>query len=186
MLGHPSETRKRILAFTDTTSEFFDFCLPHSVSRDDQDVWIVDPMRAERSTPATATDVELSTATNNQSELRRLRQELVQAISFFNDTANGLEPSELRVGVSALDTLLAHNDEQAVKRFIRTVNALVRGVHGMGHVRFTVPDNHPTVQAFSPLFDARVELRKRGVLKPEQRWHLPRYRTVTTWTKLNG
>jgi hypothetical protein len=56
----------------------------------------------------------------------------------------------------------------------------------MGHVRITLPDGHPTVRELSPLFDARVELRKRGVLKPEQRWHLPRHGITTVWTELNG
>lgn len=186
MLGHPDEKRKRILAFTDTTPEYLDFCLPASVSRNQQDVWIVDPTGEERCIPSTAVDIELPSVTTDQSDLNRLRQELVQAIGFFDDTEDGLNRSELRVGISALDKLLADNDDPAVKRFIRSVNALVRGVNGMGHVRIPLPDDHPTVQELSPLFDARVELRKRDVLKPEQRWHLPRHGITTSWAELNG
>lgn len=186
MLGHPDEKRKRILAFTDATSEYLDFCLPSSVSRGQQDVWIVDPTGEERTIPVTATDIELPAVTSDQSDLNRLRQELVQAISFFDEAANGLGRSELRIGISALDKLLADNTGPAVKRFIRSVNALVRGVNGMGHARIPLPDDHPTVQELSPLFDARVELRKRDVLKPEQRWHLPRHGITTDWAELNG
>ena len=184
LLGDPDCDRKRVLAFTDATVEHVDHCLPSGVARDDPDVWVVDPDAERRAIPDRATGVELPSRDAAQSDLSRLRQEIVQAVGFFDDATDGLDPAELRVGVAALDSLLAANGRPAAVRFLRAVVALVQGVGGMGHVRLPFPDDHDVVRGLSPLFDARIELRKRGQTPPEQRWHVPRHDLTTVWTGL--
>ena len=184
LLGNPHCDRKRVLAFTDATADDVGHCLPVDVDRSDPDVWVVDPNGSQRSVPADAADVELPVDDADGSELSRLRQELVQAVGFFDDVHSGLGPAELRVGVASVAHLLDANDRAAVERFLRAIGALVRGVDGMGHVRVSLPDDHPTVADLSPLFDARIELRKREGLVPEQRWHVPSHDITSGRTKL--
>ncbi|WP_227376904.1 DUF7504 family protein [Haladaptatus halobius] len=183
LLGDPNCGRKRLLAFTDATSEHIDDCLPSGVKRNAPDVWIIDPCGIDRAIPSTADDIELPKA-DEGSELNRLRQELVQAVGYFDDVAEGLDPAELRVSIDSLEYMLEANDLSPTERFLRTVAALVRGVRGMGHVHLPLPDDSATVQELSPLFDARIELRKRDTLAAEQRWHVPRHDITTIWTKL--
>lgn len=184
LLGDSDCDRKRMLAFTGAPVQHVDHCLPPGVSRSDSDVWVVDAEAGRRTIPDRATSVELPSRNVRGSDLGRLRQELVQAVGFFDGAADGLAPAELRVGVSALDYLLETNGRSSVVRFLRTVTALVNGVDGMGHVRLPFPDDHDVVRDLSRLFDARIELRKRGRMPPEQRWHVPRHDLTTVWTGL--
>ncbi|WP_266080160.1 DUF7504 family protein [Haladaptatus caseinilyticus] len=87
-------------------------------------------------------------------------------------------------GDNELEYLLEADDRSSTKRFLRAVNALVCGVDGIGYVHLPLPDDSPIVRGLSPLFDARIELRKREALVPEQRWHAPQHDTTTLWSQL--
>jgi len=184
LLGDPNRERERVLAVTDATADHVDHCLPAGVRRTDPDVWVADPTGSQRSVPADAADVELPADCADRSALGRLRAELVQAVGFFDDVRNGLSPAELRVGVTSVTPLLDAHDRGTVGRFLRAVGAIVRGVDGMAHAHLSLPDDHPTVDDLSPLFDARIELRRREGLVPEQRWHVPKHDITSDWTKL--
>ncbi|WP_433625075.1 DUF7504 family protein [Halomicrococcus sp. NG-SE-24] len=183
LFGDPNYDRKRVLAAPDSSTHV-DRYLPVDVSPTDPAVWVVDPTGRERSIPPSAEDRTLPDADGDGSDLDRLRQELVQAVTFYADAGDGLAPAELQVGVASADALLERDDRHAVEQFLRTLGALVRGVDGMGHVRVALPDDHPTVASLSPLFDARIELRRRDGLVPEQRWHVPDRDVTTAWTQL--
>jgi hypothetical protein len=73
--------------------------------------------------------------------------------------------------------------EREVVRFLRLLTTAVRGVRGLGHVHCPLADDDDRVTALRPLFDARIELRRREGFGPEQRWHLPEY-GATEWVRI--
>jgi hypothetical protein len=70
-----------------------------------------------------------------------------------------------------------------VVRFLRLLTTAVRGVRGLGHVHCPLADDDDRVTALRPLFDARIELRRREGFGPERRWHLPEY-GATEWVRI--
>ncbi|MFC4358196.1 hypothetical protein ACFO0N_09575 [Halobium salinum] len=94
-------------------------------------------------------------------------------------------------GVDMTDTTGAVDESDGVGtseatgtiRFLRLLTATVRGVRGLGHVHCPVPDDDERVATVAPLFDARIELRRRATLGPEQRWHLPEH-GATEWVRI--
>ncbi|WP_266075602.1 DUF7504 family protein [Haladaptatus caseinilyticus] len=113
-----------------------------------------------------------------------LRSELISAISRFDDENGGFAPAELRLGIDSIDMLTGGEDIVSFSQFLRGLTAIVRGVNGMAHYHVRVPDDDQLVEDLSPLFDARIELRKRpGVA--EQRWHVPDLDETTYWVQLS-
>lgn len=186
LLGSPDADRKRVVALGDSRRGNVDERLPPGVDSDDSTVWIIDQDAKQRSVPkaAESADVELPTQADDRDALSRLREEVVVAIDYFEETTEGLSPSELRLSVSSLDRLAHEHDPDAVARFVRSVSAMVRGVHGMAHYHLPRPDDDEVVDRLSSLFDARIELRKRDGLPAEQRWHVPEYEQTTDWVRL--
>ncbi len=180
LLGDPRRDRKRFLAFTDASSKYIESCLPPSVRRGDDDVRIVELNGSNRATDEDAHDTD----EGGKGELGYLRDELTKAVSDFDAAADGLEPAEIRVSIDSLEQLLDLNERAETVQFLRTVTALVRGVRGIEHIHLPVSDDAPIVQELSPLFDARIELRKRESLVAEQRWHVPRNDVMTAWSRL--
>lgn len=186
LLGAPDADRKRIVALADSRDEDVGERLPPGVDSNGPDVWLVDQHAEQRSVPkaARSDDVELPTADDGKDALSRLREEIVVAIDYFDGVDGGLDPAELRLSVSSLDRLVHEHDLTAVVRFARAVSAMVRGVRGMAHYHLPHPDDDEVVDRLSPLFDARIELRKRDGLPTEQRWHVPEYDQTTDWVRL--
>ncbi len=164
--GDPRYDRKQVIVSTQTTMEAIDSSLPAGMTRNDPTVRVID-----------ITD-------GSDTKLDFLRGELIDAVSHFDDDVSGLAPAELRTSIDSLEGLLEANDCTALRRFLRTVTALVRGVNGIGHVHLPLSDDSPVVSRLSPLFDARIELRQRDSLVAEHRWHVPGAGVSTTWTKL--
>lgn len=183
LLGAAEEPRRRILAFPDAAPDRVGDYLPAGVDADGPDVWVVEQGAATRTVPAAATGVDLPSP-GDEGALSDLRRELVGAIGFFDQQAEGLGPAELRLGLHALDVPLAADDRRTVERFLRAVTAMVRGVKGMGHYRLPLADDSRTVAELSPLFDARIELRKRDGLPAEHRWYVPGRGIETPWVRL--
>ncbi|MFH5843363.1 hypothetical protein [Haladaptatus sp. CMAA 1909] len=175
LAGDPRCDRKRVLVATRRSDMDIADGLPPGVERNGPDVRVIRP-----------TNVELNDSPTDvgQTELQYIRTELLKAVGYFDDIASGLSPAELRVSIDSLEGLLETNGYGTVTRFLRTVMALVRGVSGIGHVHLPVPDDSRTVARLSPLFDARIELRRRDRLVAEQRWHVPMDDRSTGWVKL--
>ncbi|MFC7080459.1 DUF7504 family protein [Halorussus caseinilyticus] len=186
LLGAPTADRKRVVALADSRDESVFELLPPGVDTDDPDVWVVDQHAHQRSVPkaAQSADFDLPGPGEDRDVLADLREEIVVAIDYFEEANGGLAPSQLRLSVSSLGRLAHEHGANEVSRFLRSVSAMVRGVHGMGHYHLPRPDDDEMVDRLSPLFDARIELQKRDGLPTEQRWHVPKYEQTTDWVRL--
>ncbi|WP_115863040.1 DUF7504 family protein [Halorussus litoreus] len=175
--------RFRVLALTDQSVTNVDARLPDDASSDDSSTWIIDQRRGERSVPATAGTLTSELGSLQLDDIQQLRNEIQTAISFYDENADGLDPAELRVGVDSLFPLL-EEDREATQRALRTLGATVRGVQGMAHYHLRVSEDDEIVDELMPLFDARIELRKRPRRTPEQRWYAPEFDAKTPWMEL--
>ncbi|WP_276301220.1 DUF7504 family protein [Halorussus lipolyticus] len=186
LLGAPNAERKRVVALANSRRGNVAERLPTGVDSDDSDVWIIDQQTCQRSIPKAAQggEVEFPTVDGDKDALTNLREEVIVAIDYFQRAEDGLDPSELRLSVSSLGRLAHEHDADAIARFVRSVSAMVQGVHGMAHYHLARPDDDEIVDRLSPLFDARIELRKRDGLPTEQRWHVPEYEQTTDWVRL--
>lgn len=134
------------------------------------------------------TNRSTATAASNEFEGKfdreTFRASVVSAISSHAKRNDGFAPAELRFGLDSIEMLDVNDDLVSVRQFLRGITAIVRGVDGMGHYHLRVPDDHQKVGELSPLFDARIELRKRPG-RAEQRWHVPGFDGTTHWVKLS-
>jgi hypothetical protein len=186
LLGAPNAERKRVVALADSRRGNVVERLPPGVDSEDSDVWIIDQQTRQRSAPKAAQsgDVDFSTVDDDTDALAHLREEIIVAIDYYRGVDGGLAPSELRLSVSSLGRLAHEHDVDAIARFVRSVSAMVQGVRGMAHYHLPRPDDDGVVDRLSPLFDARIELRKRDGLPTEQRWHVPKHEQTTDWVRL--
>ena len=130
-----------------------------------------------------ADDVGAETASKRADPLGELGAAMIYAINEFDDDADGLEPSDLRVCVDSLVPLLQQYPSERVFRFLHMTTAQIKRAHGMGHYHLPVPRDHDAVNLFEPLFDAVVELRDANGT-PEQRWHLRERNTSSDWIRI--
>jgi hypothetical protein len=151
LLGASTEERKRVLALTDTLARYANSKLPGGTNADDPDVWVIDWGDDERAVSRSVAAPSKPGDTSPEESLQALRSDIVTAVSFFDEWADGLSPSELRLSFDSLIKPLEHCEQEAVERFLRTVLALVRGVSGMAHYHLPVPDSTPVIQDLTPL-----------------------------------
>ncbi|SDM00331.1 hypothetical protein SAMN04487949_0460 [Halogranum gelatinilyticum] len=178
LLGSPAEQRRRLLVLSGADADRVATRLPPGVAASDPDVRVVDVTATDRST-AVDTPRGAPSDASGPSAIEVL-QVFTDAVDALDD--GDLDPSELRVAFDPLCPLLGRDDE-ASARFLRVATALVRDATGMGHFHLPVADDSPRIDALGHWFDARIELRHRDGLAPEQRWHLPEYGT-TPWVRL--
>ncbi len=177
------QRRYRILALVDRTIDSPESRLPEGASATDSTTWLIDQRNGERSIPVAATSAASHLRPPEKDNVRQLRGEIQTAISFYDERSEGLDPAELRVGIDSLFPLL-QRDGAATKQSLRTLGATVRGVRGMAHYHLRVPDDEAIVDELTPLFDARIELRRNPGMQPEQRWHVPELDKTTVWIEL--
>lgn len=183
LLGAPESDRKRVVALTNSAAKSLESRLPYGVGTAEPTLWTVDQRYGQRSAarPGSADPPAASDAVD---DLRWLQAELTEAIEWFDERADGLDPAELRVAVDSLAYLLEAHDRTTVRRFVRETGERVRAVNGMAHYHLAVPDADPAVAELSELFDARVELRQRDGGLPEQRWHVPAASFRSEWIRI--
>ncbi|WP_231184434.1 hypothetical protein [Haladaptatus sp. DYF46] len=182
LFGH-GRKRYRILALIDRTIDSPESRFPEHASVADTTTWVIDQRNGERSIPAAASSAASYLDPPRKDNIHQLGEEIQTAIGFYEEHENGLDPAQLRVGIDSLFPLI-QRDEGATKRILRTLTATVRGVSGMAHYHLRVRDEEPIVEELTPLFDARIELRRKPGLKPEQRWHVPELEKTTVWIEL--
>lgn len=115
--------------------------------------------------------------------LSPLGSEIIETVNEFDEAANGLEPSELRVCVDSLVPLLTEHNSENVFRLLHVLTLRIRQANGMGHFHLPIGADHDAVNLLEPLFDAVVEVRSHDGV-PEQRWHLRDQRTTSDWMQL--
>jgi hypothetical protein len=175
--------RYRILALIDRTIDSPESRFPEHASVADTTTWVIDQRNRERSIPAAATSAVSYLDPPEKDNAHQLGEEIQTAISFYEEHENGLDSAQLRVGIDSLFPLI-QRDRRATERTLRTLTATVRGVSGMAHYHLRVPDEETIVDDLTPLFDARIELRRKPGMNPEQRWHVPELDKTTVWIEL--
>lgn len=182
LLGAPYEDRSRVLALTGPKPTRAHRRLPGGCRPGDPDVRVIEFHSHTRSAAATrpaGTRVERAGPS-----LVDLQVAIEGAIEEMDARADGLEPAELRFSLDSLRLLVEECGSDDVREFLAAVTAAVEGVAGMGHYHLSVADDADLAGELSPLFDARIELRKRETVGPEQRWHVPRLDLSTNWVGL--
>lgn len=117
---------------------------------------------------------------SGRTPLGTLGIEITDAVDAFDDAADGLEPSELRVCVDSLVPLLEEHRLEKVFRLLHMTTSRVVHVNGMGHYHLPLERDHDAVNLFEPMFDAIVEVRTRDG-SFEQRWELRDHEAPTEW-----
>lgn len=115
--------------------------------------------------------------------LSTIGMEIQDGIAEFERVAGEFAPSELRVSVDSLTSLLDVHEDEDVFRFIHILNHLVRSKAGMIHYHLPIERDSVPVRTFTPLFDALVELRLRAG-RLEQRWHLQDAAISSDWVEV--
>ncbi|WP_458190025.1 DUF7504 family protein [Haladaptatus sp. NG-WS-4] len=168
--------RTRVLALTDPSSLDADAYV--SASRNDSNTCVVDHRPDYRGKATTASTAPLGF------ERQSFRTELISTIGEHDEWVNGFDPAELRLGFDSIATLPGDDDQMSLSQFLRSLTGLVRGMSGMAHYHLRISDDDPLVDELSPLFDARIELRKRPA-RAEQRWHVPALDETTRWVEIS-
>jgi len=109
--------------------------------------------------------------------------DIVEAVRDLEESAGGLEPSELRVCVDSIVALLSEYETEAVFKLVHLTSTSVKQVRGMAHYHLPLERDHEAVHLLEPLFDAVVEVRIREG-HPQQRWHLRDQQTTSEWLEL--
>lgn len=117
---------------------------------------------------------------SGRTPLGTLGIEVVEAVDAFDDDADGLEASELRLCVDSLVPLLEEHTTERVFRVLHMTTSRVAHVNGMGHYHLPLERDHDAVNLFEPLFDAIVEVRIRDGTH-EHRWELRDRELTTEW-----
>ena len=121
-------------------------------------------------------------ALSGRTPLGTLGIEVIEAVDAFEDDADGLEPSQLRVCVDSLVQLLEEHTAEKVFRLLHMTTSRTVTAEGMGHYHLPLERDHEAVHLFEPLFDAVVEIRAReDGAAYEQRWELREGETATDW-----
>ncbi|WP_232686083.1 DUF7504 family protein [Halobacterium zhouii] len=176
LLGTPTEPRERVLALTDSAVENPVTYLPGSIYPHHDGIDVLDYRDVGRS----ANTAERSDGGTPRT-LDAISEDLCSTVARRGrDTA----PAQLRLGVVSLHSLLDRHDDDAVEQFLGRVTESVLDASGMAHYHLRLPDDDPAVEALSPLFDARIELRQLDGMIPEQHWHVPESSVDTGWVTL--
>ncbi|RZH67469.1 DUF7504 family protein [Natrinema altunense] len=120
---------------------------------------------------------------SGQPSLGTLGIEIVETIGEFDDSADGLAPSALRVCVDSLVPLLQEHDAETVFRLLQLTTSRVDQACGMGHYHLPLGPDHDAVNLLEPMFDAVVTVRSRNGTD-EQQWYLREADTTTDWLEL--
>lgn len=180
LLGSPDEQRTRILALADGSSP--SSFLPDSVTPTDDRVHVVEHADTVRS-GATASAEPLPPG-GLDDPLSTFHTRLLRTIRNECDAVDGFEPAELRVAVVGLGTLVDRDGFDRVARLVRSLGDAVVDHRGMFHCHVAGPASAPELSALSPSFDARIDLRHRDRLPPEQRWSITETGESTEWMLL--
>ncbi|WP_254766689.1 DUF7504 family protein [Salinilacihabitans rarus] len=138
----------------------------------------------QRSVSGSSTSTPSDDETLLDHRLHPLQSRICESIADSDERRDDLEPAQLRLGVLTLRPIIEEFDRYDVVRFVRIVANLVEGVGGMAHYHLPIEDDDRLVEEYAGLFDGRIELRQRGRLPAEMRWHLHDVGRTTGWFQL--
>lgn len=188
LLGVPNATptRQRILVWVNTRIPLRK-CLPTGVGPTDECLRLVtvsELVRTGTATDASPSSPELppsvsqvttqsSTTTISLTDggLASVETAVSEAITECTEQAGTTAPGMIRVGIASLHPLLDLTENDGVVDLCDAIRSEMHACSGMAHFHLPVPDHDPLVDAFEDVVDARIELRHRDGLVPEQRWH---------------
>ena len=180
MLGTSTNNpRRRLLIFTDADPTTVLNTL-HPVTSPERTKLITYTTHSRTSVAQQTETKQIPTITvDSNAGLASLGGEISNAISTFEQDADGLAPAELRVGFDSLLPLF-EADSERLFRFLHVLTAQTRTVNGIGHFHLPIPYDSQRVRLLEPLFDAVVELRTNQETL-YQRWHLRDTALTTDW-----
>lgn len=176
LLGTPTEPRERVLALTDPVVETPATYLPGSLYPRNDGVEILDYRDVGRS----ATAVERSDGGGPRT-LDVIADTVCETVA---ERGRDADPAQVRFGLMSIRPLLDRHDGACVEQFLDRVTDTVLDTRGMAHYHLRLPEDDAIVDALSPRFDARIELRRLDGMIPEQRWHVPDHDAETDWVTL--
>ncbi|WP_435095183.1 DUF7504 family protein [Halarchaeum sp. P4] len=174
LLGSPAERRVRLLALTDPAFDDPSTLLPGGVDTDDEALRVLD----YRDTARTAVLADRPGDGCADTDIERLPDVAADTA----ERATTADEGAFRAGLVSLDPLIDARGVDETANLAATVGTTVSDAQGMFHAHLRVPDDDALVAEFAPLFDARIELRRRRGHVPEQRWHLPE--ETSPWLEL--
>lgn len=181
LFGAPREQRARVLALTDAPSADASDLLPADIEMGDPRVRVLNHGNDTRFIEA---DVSSTATRSDRTCLVAFQEDICEAIGTVETEHEELGPAELRLGVVTLRPFVDNYEIESVVEFVRTVGSTILETDGMAHYQLPLPDDAPAVQALSPEFDARIELRKANGGPPRHRWHVPEYDLTAPWTEI--
>ncbi|MCL9813904.1 DUF7504 family protein [Natranaeroarchaeum aerophilus] len=120
---------------------------------------------------------------DDDQSLNDIGSEVVDNIDVLAGPADGLSSGELRLCFDSLGPLFVEHDPEQLFRLLHLVTASVRRADGIGHYHLRVDRKSDHVNLIEPLFDALIEVRRKGGIV-EQRWHLLGKDVSSDWLPL--
>lgn len=167
--GEPQ--RRRVVVRTDAVTDPAKY-LPTGTSVEDDLVRVVShasPTRSTAAAPAPDTGTG-PTITDGTTQLATTTVDVVDSLAAVD---GGVDPGELRVGVTSLRPLVEADGIDAVVDFCTQVAEAVRSHDGMAHFHYPLADVDSGVDRLAHQLDARVELRQENGNPVQCRWHTP-------------
>jgi hypothetical protein len=180
LLGSTDERRARVLALADESSP--SAFLPDPLDATDERVAVVEHGDGVRS--AAAASAEPLPPRPEADALAAFHAAVIDAIADDRHANGPYDPATLRVGVVGAGSLVDRYGLDRTERALRSLGDRVVDRRGMYHCHLAGRPDGPTATRLAPSFDARIDLRHRDGLPPEQRWSFPGSGESTGWTLL--
>lgn len=163
--------RRRVVVRTDAATDPAKY-LPTGTSVEDDLVRVVSHASPTRSTVA-APAPDVSGGPSITDGTTEFGTAVVEVVDSLAGDDGGVEPGELRVGVTSLRPLVEADGLETVLDFCTQVAETVRSYNGMVHFHYPLADADPAVDRLARPLDARVELRQENGDPVQCRWHTP-------------
>lgn len=181
LLGSTREERVRVLALADGADP--SAYLPSPIGANGDRVTVVSHDDTTRAV-ASASAEPLPPRDPTTDSLGAFYAATRAAIDDHRVAHGPFDAAELRVGVVGLGALFDRYESDRVSKAARALGDTVTDHRGMYHCHVAGPAETPATAALTPAFDARVDLRQRDGLPPEQRWTLAATDESSEWMLL--
>lgn len=147
--------------------------LPTGTQVNDDRVRVVSHAQPTRSTAAVSSPTDGVTGPTIDDGPSRLAEAAVEAVESLVAIDGGVEPGELRLGVTSLQPLVEVSGVDATLEFCTTVAEATRQHGGMAHFHYPTAGTDTLAARLDERMDARIELRQRDGDPVQCRWQTP-------------